>query len=62
VIQSRRYDRTPRKDYRGKLFALSHAATVVEIAAEHILQGKKVTDANLSDLRKACEAIRQATA
>lgn len=60
VIASRRYDRTPGKVYKGKLFALSHAATVVQIGAESVRQGEPLSETNLEALDSACAAIRRA--
>ena len=62
VIQSRRYDRTLRKDCRARLFQLAHSATVVQVAGEHISQGKVLSEVDMHDLRAACEAIRKAAA
>lgn len=62
VIRSRRYDRTPRKDYAARLHQLVHSASVVQVAAEHIEQGKVLSKADMSDLKAACEVIREAAA
>jgi len=62
LICSRWYDRTPRKDYAARLHQLAHSVSVVQVAAEHIVQGKALSGEDLHDLRTACEAIREATA
>ncbi len=62
LIQARKYDRTPRKDYAARLHRLAHSATVVQVAAEYIEQGKPLSEADLGDLRAACEATREAVA
>ena len=59
-IHTRRYDTRPRKDMRATLHRLSHSATVVQVAAEHIDQGKVLSDQDMHELRQACEAIREA--
>jgi hypothetical protein len=60
VLELRRHDRRPRKDLHGQLHHLCHAATVVLVAAEHIEQGKTMSEADLGDLHVACRAIRRA--
>jgi len=35
---------------------------VVQVAAEYIEQGKPLSEADMGDLRVACEAIREAVA
>ena len=58
VLELRRHDRRLRKDLRGKIHSLAHAATVVEIAAEQLIDGKLLSARDLTELRKACNAIR----
>ena len=59
VIRTRRYDTTSHRNYQGKLLSLTRAATLVEIAAEHMGRGENLSQDDRSALRAACDEIRR---